>query len=525
MISHAPKSPSPIIFAVILASASVVGLLIIVSPYILTYHDPGAISIGVSLNSTDVSQNQTIKVTVSDRNNLRFADELPLSGDWRVQNLSMGPCASYTANPYGIAVYQGRYAIDNISSAKSMVIYAPGFYGCPGFSFSNSFTFKPLQNATSYVELKGYWTAGETPISEGVLHPFLPGEYTLVAGDEWGHVDILYFLVTTSPSTTTTSAISASTTSSCISTTQMQTTSTSDSIVLEMGHMPANFTVGGYQFTTVYNGTGYETSSNGHSTVNLGWSLVYNVSNGAQTQTVTFGWAPDGPSSGTLPAPITTINGELSMLWVKTCTSMFLEIDTGGGATGTQTTATLSSSTAIATASVANSSDGLSLNLHVQPGGNGTFTITVYESNLLSSVNNVTEANHWSYPAGALDPYNNCAPSGPVGFAILQGYYGMNNYTSGKALPLYNSTVVFSCTENIVPINYLFQPTNDNFSAYQGRSFLDNGTASLSLLTGGYWTGGAGTPTSASFSEFRGVYTVLAADEWGNVLLLHFTVV
>ena len=208
MNSHAPSRPSPIIFAVILASASVVSLLIVVSPYILTYHDPGAISVSASLNPTEVGQNQTIKVTVSDVNGLRIPNELPLSGDWRVQNLSMGPCASYTAYPYGIGVYQGRYTVDNISSAKSMVIYAPGFYGCGGFSFSNSFTFKPLQNASSYVELKGYWTAGETPISEGVLHPFLQGEYTVVAGDEWGHVDILYFQVTSSSATTSAGTVS-----------------------------------------------------------------------------------------------------------------------------------------------------------------------------------------------------------------------------------------------------------------------------------------------------------------------------
>src|ERR1039457_4589917 len=108
MTGRAASRPSPIIFAVILASASIVSLLIIVSPYILTLHDPGAISISASLNPTEVGQNQTVKVTVSDVNGLRIPNELPLSGDWRVQNLSMGPCFAYTAYPYGVAVYQGR---------------------------------------------------------------------------------------------------------------------------------------------------------------------------------------------------------------------------------------------------------------------------------------------------------------------------------------------------------------------------------------------------------------------------------
>ena len=213
MTGRAASRPSPIIFAVILASASIVSLLIVVSPYILTFHDPGAISVSASVNPTEVGQNQAIKVTVSDVNGLRIPNELPLSGDWRVQNLSMGPCFFYTAYPYGIAVYQGRYTVDNVSSAKSIMIYAPGISNCPTESISNSFTFKPLQNASSSVQLKGYWTEGVTThpggvFTQGVLHPFLQGEYTVVAGDEWGHVDILYFQVTSSSATTLAGTVS-----------------------------------------------------------------------------------------------------------------------------------------------------------------------------------------------------------------------------------------------------------------------------------------------------------------------------
>ena len=43
-------------------------------------------------------------------------------------------------------------------------------------TFANTITFKPKQNISSYVDLKGYCTAGETAhpgsgFSEGVLHP------------------------------------------------------------------------------------------------------------------------------------------------------------------------------------------------------------------------------------------------------------------------------------------------------------------------------------------------------------------
>ncbi|MDV3292646.1 MAG: hypothetical protein LYZ70_00060 [Nitrososphaerales archaeon] len=197
MAKPAMKRTKSLVIAVI-AVAAVATLLVVLSPYLFTFHDPGAVNINASFNATTVAQNQTIRVSVTDRNSLHFTNELPLSGDWRVQNLSMGPCASF---PFGIALYQGRYTIDNISSAKTVEMYAPGPYFCKGIeAFVNSFKFMPLQSVSGYVDLKGYWTAGETAhpnggVSEGVLHPFVPGVYTLVAGDEWGHITILYFQV------------------------------------------------------------------------------------------------------------------------------------------------------------------------------------------------------------------------------------------------------------------------------------------------------------------------------------------
>lgn len=109
------------------------------------------------------------------------------------------PCGG--TYPLGIAVFQGRYALDNISSARAIAIYdIYSGYFCGAMTIANSFTFGPLQGVSRYVDLGGYWTAGETAhpgggVSEGVLHPFVPGVYTLVAGDGWGHIKILYFQV------------------------------------------------------------------------------------------------------------------------------------------------------------------------------------------------------------------------------------------------------------------------------------------------------------------------------------------
>jgi hypothetical protein len=152
--------------------------------------------------------------------------------------------------------------------------------------------------------------------------------------------------------------------------------------------------------------------------------------------------------------------------------------------------------------------------------------VTAEEVNLLSSVNNVTAASQWMYPADLLDPFDNCAPGvDPVGFAIFQGNYGMNNYTSGNALPLYNTTIDDSCTVNFYPNEDVFQPMSDSISVYNDGQLRTNSTALASLSTDGYWTGGEDTPAPVIFHSFGlGVYTVIGADTWGNVLLLHFSV-
>lgn len=184
---------------------------------------------------------------------------------------------------------------------------------------------------------------------------------------------------------------------------------------------------------------------------------------------------------------------------------------------------TISASTT--TASTSNSSDGLQFSLGIRLNGGVNITVSVEELNLLGSVNNQTQANQWKYPSESLNPYDNCASNGPVGFTIFQGYYGMNNYSQARSLYLYNTTYLFSCAVNSSPFVYLFTPLSDNISVYLDHQLYYNGTAAVSFATSGYWTSGAGTSLPATFNPFSsGVYTILGADEWGDTVLLHFTV-
>jgi hypothetical protein len=102
--------------------------------------------------------------------------------------------------------------------------------------------------------------------------------------------------------------------------------------------MPSNFTVGDYRFVMVYNGTGYGSSSNGSATVNLGYSLVFNITQGGAAQTATFGSAPPAPYPPAVPLPstATAFGGNVHLQWVATCTAIFFEITAQPGfVTGT----------------------------------------------------------------------------------------------------------------------------------------------------------------------------------------------
>lgn len=171
---------------------------------------------------------------------------------------------------------------------------------------------------------------------------------------------------------------------------------------------------------------------------------------------------------------------------------------------------------------------GFRLELSIAP-SNGTFgeAINVNEYNALSTVSNVTLENNWSYPEASLNPNSPCPLNGPIGFAVFQGYYDMSNFTKASALKLFNTTHGYLCTAFTSSGNtyYSFEPQSDQASLiFQGETASWTPTTSLTFLAKGYWYGDypEGNTSFRSFSQ--GNYTVLAADEWGKVVLLHFTV-
>ena len=181
----------------VIVSALVVSLEVFPS-YTYSFQASPAISFQASLNATSVAPNQTVRITLTDTNYFLFPNEPPADFLFpNSLNLSSGVCGG--AYPFGLAAFQGHYSLANLSVSRRIDIFAPGVYDCP-FALAEPYRLGPFQSVTRDVELSGYWTAGETPtlgggFTQGVLHQFEPGNYTIVTEDGWGHSEILYFKV------------------------------------------------------------------------------------------------------------------------------------------------------------------------------------------------------------------------------------------------------------------------------------------------------------------------------------------
>lgn len=196
----------------------------------------------------------------------------------------------------------------------------------------------------------------------------------------------------------------------------------------------------------------------------------------------------------------------------------------------TTTTTFTTSQTGNSSAVVPGAGAGLNLTLEVVKTSGGRLSINVQEVNELDSPVNVTQADGWPYAANDMDPYfvGGCGASGLVGFAMFQGYYGVSDYSSARALYL-DTPEVYTCTSTSEstspPTYYLFQSMGNLADVYQGGKYQYSSDISLTFSAAGYWTGSPLSTEGTTYHLFTpGIYTILAGDEWDDVAILHFTV-
>ena len=147
--------------------------------------------------------------------------------------------------------------------------------------------------------------------------------------------------------------------------------------------------------------------------------------------------------------------------------------------------------------------------------------ISVDEYNTLTQANNLTASDGWPVaylsdgPCGYLNQ--------PMGFAVLSGNYVAANVSSAEPLQIY-APGVYSCPLMVGGIHgYDFAPMNSTAEVYAMCSpepCLQIQADATSTVRG-YWP----QPSATTMENLpQGVYTVVAGDEWGNLVLLHFSV-
>jgi len=149
-----------------------------------------------------------------------------------------------------------------------------------------------------------------------------------------------------------------------------------------------------------------------------------------------------------------------------------------------------------------------------KPGGRIGFQAFVY--NDLGRENNVSASSNWSIPRLVMDP---CGPvDSPVAVVTIPGHYDEANLSSAPS-PEFG----FGCTtvEGGVK-NYSFQPYSDMAYVIGGSQGC---APSLCRMGVGYTGTVFGYLNNGQASPFmRGVYTVVAEDEWGDLALAPLTV-
>jgi hypothetical protein len=170
------------------------------------------------------------------------------------------------------------------------------------------------------------------------------------------------------------------------------------------------------------------------------------------------------------------------------------------------------------------SANGLNLSLSLDSStyqSGQKVTIVIDEKNTLKTTNKVTAANKWPLTGLSVSP---CGPVNyPFGVAILQGFYNSADILCVMPLKLYNPEGLYSCPMILSGINeYDFRPSSDAaiIQTLNPDSALTT-KMSAEVQTTGYWTS---SPTATLTNFDTGVYTVVGGDEWGTIVIVHFTV-
>ena len=195
------------------------------------------------------------------------------------------------------------------------------------------------------------------------------------------------------------------------------------------------------------------------------------------------------------------------------------------------------------TVETTNSTLGLELALSINSTGvpgNDAINVATSIFNTLPTANNLTASNNWKIQyllSGPCD-FGNWTLD-PEGIAIFRGYYEMNNISSATPIPVWariecvvptvgNNTNVYTL-KNIT--SYSFLPKNDSgylaADYYLSSEIIAKGVFSTQMSAGDItiWASNNSGFFNSLESSSPATYTLVAGDEWGQIVLLHFQVI
>jgi hypothetical protein len=176
-----------------------------------SFKSANGLELSLSLDMTTYKLYQDVSIVIDERNTLLRTNRVSAGYKWSLSGLSLGPCTQ--GSPFGVAVFSGYYSPTDVLKGKPLVIFDPDqVYHCPAFSWAEGavYEFKPSSDIAAIshdsvppsngtdtqilkeLQLSHYWT-GSYPAT---INSFEPGIYTIVAGDEWGALVVLHFMVT-----------------------------------------------------------------------------------------------------------------------------------------------------------------------------------------------------------------------------------------------------------------------------------------------------------------------------------------
>src|SRR6185312_9127194 len=152
----------------------------------------------LSIDSEYENPAEPISIDIGLNNTGSVPLTLAKSDNWPRNDMGSGLCSNL---PFGISILKGYYTEQNMSSAKSLVIYDT--VPCPMPTLIKSYTFDPLSSKATQecdtlfscpgpTDMKAHLVIPDF-MSNGQHHSFDVGKYTIVGGDEWGHVVIRHF--------------------------------------------------------------------------------------------------------------------------------------------------------------------------------------------------------------------------------------------------------------------------------------------------------------------------------------------